>query len=107
MDMRSSILGLTCILLGLAGGGQTRAATPEPEGDPPSGSAEWGTVVIHLKYANAEELARVLRELLPGVRVVAYPPTNSLLIAGDRAALDELQEREARWGSERSETPTP
>ncbi len=44
-------------------------------------------VVIRLKYANAEELAATLAPILPpGVTVVAYPPTNSLIISGDPVA---------------------
>ena len=43
--------------------------------------------VIHLEYADAEHLAVVLAPLLSKEgRVVAYPPTNSLIIR-DRASL--------------------
>ncbi len=47
-----------------------------------------GIMVIQLNYANAEELAATLRQIVPpGVTVVAYPPTNSLIISRDPAAL--------------------
>ena len=50
-------------------------------------------MVIKLEYADAEEIALVLRQLLPStVRIVAYPPTNSVVIAGDRAILEEIEE---------------
>ena len=43
--------------------------------------------VIHLDYADAEQLASVLAPLLsPDGRVAAYRPTNSLIIR-DRASL--------------------
>ncbi len=43
--------------------------------------------VIHLDYADAEHLAAVLAPLLSKEgRVIAYPPTNSLIIR-DRASL--------------------
>lgn len=44
--------------------------------------------VVRLKYANAEELAATLAPILPpGLTVVAYPPTNSLIISGGPVAL--------------------
>lgn len=45
-------------------------------------------LVIPLKYANAEELAATLTPILPpGVTVVPYSPTNSLIISSNPVAL--------------------
>ncbi len=50
-----------------------------------------GIMVIKLNYANAEELAATLRQILPpGVTVVAYSPTNSIIISGNPAALEQV-----------------
>jgi type II secretory pathway component GspD/PulD (secretin) len=47
--------------------------------------------VIELKYARAEELASTLAAIAPhGVRIVPYHPTNSLIISGRPAAVEEL-----------------
>ncbi len=47
-----------------------------------------GITVIRLKWANAEELAATLRPILPeGVKVIAYPPLNALVIKRDPAVL--------------------
>lgn len=47
--------------------------------------------VVPLSYARASELAYTLSWIAPpGVRIVAYPPTNSLIISGPPAAVEEL-----------------
>jgi hypothetical protein len=47
--------------------------------------------VIELGYADAEEVAALLAEILPpGVNVVPYYQTNSLIISGDRALIESL-----------------
>ena len=47
--------------------------------------------VLPLNYARAEEVAATLLELAPpGVRIAPYPPTNSLFIAGDPEAVQEI-----------------
>ncbi len=52
--------------------------------------------VIKLQYATAEELAPVLAAVAPpGVRIIAYPPTNSLIISGDPAIIDKLKAKDA------------
>ncbi|MFO7285699.1 MAG: hypothetical protein LOD94_09065 [Gammaproteobacteria bacterium] len=52
---------------------------------------DWGAVVVDVHYANAEELAAILAEILPaGVDVVPYYPTNSLIFSGSREALRAL-----------------
>jgi malonyl CoA-acyl carrier protein transacylase len=63
-------------------------------------------VVINLRYADAEEIARVLRELLPAtVRVVPYYPTNSVLIAGDPAVIGELEKHGTEEEEQRKDIP--
>jgi len=93
MYMGSRFMGIAaCGLLGCAAGvfGQTPA--PESGGETSASQSPWTIVVINLRYADAEEIARVLRELLPDtIRVVPYYPTNSVLIAGDRAVIREIE----------------
>jgi len=62
------------------------------DGGPSTEAVEdWTVTVIHLDYANAEELAAVLSEIVPpGVTVVPYYPTNSLIVSGKRALIEEL-----------------
>jgi general secretion pathway protein D len=44
--------------------------------------------VVPLQYAKAEEVAATLAEISPpGVRIVPYPPTNSVIISGAPAAV--------------------
>ena len=57
-----------------------------------STEAGFSYVVIKLQYATAEELAPVLAAVAPpGVRIIAYPPTNSLIISGDPAIIRKLK----------------
>ena len=93
--MGSRFIGLTtCGLLGFVAGAFGQAAPPESEHDASAEQSRWTFVVINLRYADAEEVVRVLRELLPPtVRVVPYYPTNSVLIAGDPAVIGELDQR--------------
>jgi general secretion pathway protein D len=47
--------------------------------------------VVPLKYANAGEVALTLSRVAPpGVRIVPYRPTNSVLISGRAAAVDQM-----------------
>jgi type II secretory pathway component GspD/PulD (secretin) len=48
------------------------------------------TKVVPLAYARASELAHTLALVFPHVRVVPYHPTNSLIISGPRASVEEL-----------------
>jgi type II secretory pathway component GspD/PulD (secretin) len=83
-----------CGLFGFAAGAFAQAAVSQSERESSEDSSAWTYVVIKLKYADAEEIALVLRQLLPPtVRVVPYSPTNSLLIAGDKAILEEIEAR--------------
>lgn len=92
----------TCALLGLAAGVFGQAAPPESERAASADESDWTIVVINLRFADAGEIARVLRELLPPtVRVVSYYPTNSVLIAGDPAVIGELQQP----GAQEAEPP--
>ena len=53
-------------------------------------------VVIKLQYATAEELAPVLAAVAPsGVRIIAYPPINRLIISGDPAIIGKLKAKDA------------
>lgn len=82
-----------CAVFGFAAGAFAHAAIAQSEGEGSDEHASWTYVVIELEYADAEEIALVLRQLLPPtVRVVAYPATNSVVIAGDRAILEEFEE---------------
>ncbi len=84
---------VACALFGFAAGAFAHAAISQSESEFSHEPAAWTYVVIKLEYADAEQIALVLRQLLPpAVRVVAYPPTNSVVIAGDRATLKELEE---------------
>ena len=43
----------------------------------------WAVTVVPLQYANAEEMAAVIAAILPpGMRVIPYAPTNSLILSG-------------------------
>jgi type II secretory pathway component GspD/PulD (secretin) len=47
--------------------------------------------VVPLQYAKAEEVADTLAWITPpGVRIVPYLPTNSLIISGDAEAVKQL-----------------
>jgi len=57
----------------------------EGESSPPQ---DWTIQVIELAYADAGEVAELLSQVLPpGVTVVPYYATNSLIIAGDPALI--------------------
>ncbi len=67
---------------GAAGGG-----APAPA----AGLAEAGATVVPLRYASAEELARVLQPFVAGgARITPDPSRNALLVAGDPATRDTL-----------------
>lgn len=93
--MGSRFIGFTtCALFGFAASVFGQPASPQPEREAPADQSAWTFVVINLRYADAEEVALVLRGLLPAtVRVVPYYPTNSVLIAGDRTIIGELEKR--------------
>ena len=47
--------------------------------------------VIPLNYARAEEVADMLSEVTPpGIRIVSYTPTNSLILSGPSEAVQEI-----------------
>ncbi|HEY8519258.1 MAG TPA: secretin N-terminal domain-containing protein [Gammaproteobacteria bacterium] len=59
-----------------------------PAEQPPAEDERPAVEVIKLAYAEAEEVAALLAQVAPaGVTVVAYPATNSVIIAGDPAVL--------------------
>jgi type II secretory pathway component GspD/PulD (secretin) len=70
-------------------------APPEFQREAAADESGWTFVVIKLRHADAEQVASVLRELLPPtVRVVPYPPTNSVLISGDPAVIGDIEARD-------------
>jgi type II secretory pathway component GspD/PulD (secretin) len=55
--------------------------------------SDWTVKVIRLDYADAFEVAGILAQIVPPtVRVVAYRPTNSIIISGDSAVLGSIAE---------------
>ena len=90
-DMCFRFIGFTAFMLfGFAAGALAQAVAPQ-SGRAAEAHSAWSFVVIKLKYAEAEEIARVLTQLLPPtVSVAPYSQTNSIVIAGDRATLEEI-----------------
>ena len=83
-----------CVSFGLAAGALGQPALPESERGSSLGESDWTIVVINLRYADAEEIVHVLKELLPRTfKVVAYHPTNSVLISGDRTVIEDIEKR--------------
>ena len=78
-----------CAVLGFAAGAFAHAARSQPEGEVSDEHAAWTYVVIKLEYADAEEIALVLRQLLPPtvrVRVSGVTWTSATLWARAEAA---------------------
>ena len=74
-----------------------QTAAPESVREAVAAEPAWTVVIIPLQYADAEHVASVLRELLPPtVKVVAYQPTNSVLISGDPAVIGDIEARDLR-----------
>ncbi|HEX7000039.1 MAG TPA: secretin N-terminal domain-containing protein [Gammaproteobacteria bacterium] len=96
---RTIVLALSCSpLVSLA---QAPAEEPPAEGDRPA------VEVIKLAYAEAEEVAALLAQVAPaGVTVVPYPPTNSIIIAGDPAVLRACPRSRGKGRRSRSSRPT-
>ena len=81
-----------CALFAIAARAVAQPAAPESGGEAATAESAWTFVVIKLRYADAEHVASVLRELLPPtVKVVAYQPTNSVLISGDPAVIGDIE----------------
>jgi hypothetical protein len=88
-----------CALFGFAAGALAQPPVSQPKREMSEERSEWAYTVIKLKYSDAEEIAQLLKELLPPtVRVVAYTPTNSVLIAGDRAILEQIDAHDIESG---------
>lgn len=85
MSIRTAAVAAACL-------GFSVTASHAQQGDDPAAAPEnWGVTVIELDYANADELAAVLADMLPpGLSVRPYYRTNSLIISGDRDLLDAL-----------------
>src|SRR5690606_13346954 len=80
-------IGIVAACLGLS----VSSAFAQQEGDEPAAAEDWGMTVIELGYADAEEVAALLAEILPpGVSVTPYYQTNSLIVSGDRALVESL-----------------
>lgn len=84
-----------CALFGIASRAFAQPAAPESGREAAAAESACTFVVIKLRYADAEHVASVLRELLPStVRVVPYQPTNSVLISGDPAVIGDIEGRD-------------
>jgi type II secretory pathway component GspD/PulD (secretin) len=84
-----------CALFAIASAALAQPAAPESEGEAASAESAWTFVVIQLRYADAEHVASVLRELLPPtIKVVPYEPTNSVVISGDPAVIEGIEARD-------------
>lgn len=71
-----------------AAGGATAGAAP---GAPPVAGGAAGGTVVPLRYAAADDLARVLQPFVSGGgRIVADPGRNAVVVAGDPATRDTL-----------------
>jgi type II secretory pathway component GspD/PulD (secretin) len=84
------VLGLAMVLAVVVA---ALADAGQPSASPESREAVGARVirVVPLSYARAEELAYTLALLgLPRIRVVAYRPTNSLIISGPPAEVEQL-----------------
>jgi hypothetical protein len=91
--MSSRFIACTaCALIAIASRAFAETAAPESRSEAGVTPSAWTLVVIKLRYANAEHVASVLRELLPPtVKVVPYQPTNSVLISGDPAVIGDIE----------------
>lgn len=90
-----------CALL-LAVSMHTSAQSPQEQTTEAAEARAWTLVVVSLDYADAEEVAGVLSRVLPPtVRVVAYGPTNSLIVAGDPAIVGDVAKHAGREAAER------
>ena len=85
--MRIRTIGMITACLGFS---LSSAFAQEENVDAPA-VEDWAMTVIELDYANAEEVAALLAEIVPpGIRVAPYYQTNSIIISGERALLEEL-----------------
>lgn len=84
MTQRPVIVALFALLAAPA------VAQESPDASEPAveQDAGWTVKVIELEYADAFEVAELLSRILPpGVRVVPYGHTNSIVVSGDAATL--------------------
>lgn len=88
-------------LAGIYAMGLAAAHAQSPADEPEAVSAdEFAVTVIELGYANAEEVAALLTQVLPrSVKVVPYYATNSLVVSGDRETIRALFGDEAEIGN--------
>ena|SRR5690606_10038298 len=85
------------------------SAQAQPAEAPEERAAEdFAVAVIELDYANAEEVAALLAEILPpGVTVVPYYATNSLIFSGSREAIRALVGDDAKKREDGGEAAAP
>lgn len=107
MKHRSALL-TSLASLWIVGGAHAQAPVDEPGVEAPGGETrDWAIAVVHLDYADAEEVAAVLQQVLPpSVRVVPYYQTNSLIFSGDPALIGELTNEDGSTDSG-SRAPEP
>jgi type II secretory pathway component GspD/PulD (secretin) len=78
----AKLVAFALLLVSMSGAAQP--TSEEPGRDEQVDEPGWTIAVVKLGYADAAEVALLLSQVLPStVRVVAYEPTNSLIIAGD------------------------
>jgi|SRR5688572_28403739 len=85
--MRIRTIGMitACLAFSLSSG------WAQEQGGEAAAVEDWAVTVIELGYADAEEVAALLSKIVPpGITVVPYYQTNSLIISGERALLEEL-----------------
>src|SRR5690606_9985964 len=106
-------IGLVAACLGLCVSSAFAQGDDDSSVDAPA-VEDWAVTVIELGYADAEEVAALLSEIVPpGVSVVPYYQTNSLIISGERALVEELTrggedgEAENRGAGEASDRSPP
>jgi hypothetical protein len=94
-EMGLRFIAIACALFGFAVSALGQPAAPEIEREPAELEPAWTFVVIKLRYADAEQVASVLRKLLPPtISVEPYYPTNAVLISGDPALIGEIEPRD-------------
>src|SRR5690606_22780052 len=106
----NAMTALKALIAGVGVGTWLMMSAHAQPADAPDGDAarDFAVTVIELEYANAEELAALLAEILPpGVTVVPYYATNSLIFSGPREAIRALLGDDAGKREDGSEAAAP
>ena len=91
MSMRTLLISVLTIAMiaGVAWADQVSAEERQdetPRTEETDRALGLGITIVRLKWADAEELAAILRPILPeGYKVIAYPPLNALIITREPA----------------------